>query len=59
MQFILLLDKLSKSMQMDKQTDFILLDFSKDFDKVAHGNLILKLHHYGIRGDTLKWFWDF
>ena len=46
-------------MQMGKQTDLILLDFSKAFDKVAHDKLLLKLHHYGIRGDTLKWIEDF
>ena len=40
---------------MGKQTDLILLDFSKAFDKVAHEKLIQKLHHYGIRRDTLKW----
>ena len=40
-------------MQMGKQTDHIL--FSKAFDKVTHEKLPLKLHHYGIRGDTLKW----
>ena len=48
-------------MQMGKQTDLILLDFSKAFDKVAHEKLLLKVHQYGIRGDTLKWirdFWD-
>ena len=32
----------------------ILLDFSKAFDKVAHEKILLKLHHYGIRRDTLK-----
>ena len=32
----MLIDELSKTMQMDKQTDLILLDFSKAFDKVAH-----------------------
>ena len=42
-------------MQMGKQTDLILLDFSKAFDKVAHEKLLLKLHQYGIRGDTLNW----
>ena len=54
-QLIMLIDELSKTMQMGKQTDLILLDFSKAFDKVAHEKLIQKLHHYGIRGDTLKW----
>jgi hypothetical protein len=34
--------------------DAILLDFSKAFDKVPHERLLLKLHHYGIRGLTLQ-----
>ena len=46
-------------MQMGKQTDLILLDFSKAFDKVAHEKLLLKLNHYGIRGHTLKWIKGF
>ena len=54
-QLIILVDELSKSMQMGKQTDLILLDFSKAFDKVAHEKLLLKLHHYCIRGDILNW----
>ena len=58
-QLIMLIDELAKNMQMGKQTDLILLDFSKAFDKVAHEKLLLKLHHYGIRGDTLKWKKDF
>ena len=45
-------------MKMGKQTDLILLDFSKAFDKVAHEKLILKLHQCGIRGDTLKFKLD-
>ena len=59
-QLIMLIDELAKNMQMGKQTDLILLDFNKAFDKVSHEKLLLKLHHYGIRGDTLKWkktFW--
>ena len=55
----MLIDELAKNMQMGKQTDLILLDFSKAFDKVAHEKLLLKLHHYGIRGDTQKWIKDF
>ena len=51
----MLIDELAKNMQMGKQTDLILLNFSIAFDKVAHEKLLLKLPHYGIRGDTLKW----
>ena len=36
------------------QTDVILLDFCKAFDKVSHRLLLHKLHHYGIRGSTFK-----
>ena len=59
MQLIMLVDELAKNMQMGKQTDLILQDFSKAFDKVAHEKLLLKLHQYGIRGDTLNWIKDF
>ena len=45
-------------MQMGKQTDLILLDFSKAFDKVAHEELISKFHFYGVRGKTLSWVKD-
>ena len=31
------------------------MDFSKAFDVVHHGRLLLKLSHYGIRGNTLQW----
>ena len=48
-------------MQTGFQTDLILLDFSKGFDKVAHEKLLLKLHYYGIciREDVLKWIKNF
>ena len=42
-----------------KQLDVILLDFSKAFDKVPHRRLLLKLHHYGIRGTTQQWIAHF
>ena len=58
-QLIMVVDELAKNMQMGKQIDLILLDFSKAFDKVAHEKLLLKLHQYGIRGDTLNWIKDF
>ena len=40
---------------MEKQTDLILLDFSKAFDKVNHLKLLYKLSTFGITGNTLKW----
>ena len=55
----MLLDELLKGMQSGKQTDLILLDFSKAFDKVAHEKLLFKLHHYGIEGGTLRWIKSF
>ena len=58
-QLIMLVDELAKNMQMGKQTDLILLDLSKAFDKVAHEKFLLKLHQYSIRGDTLNWIKDF
>ena len=51
----MLVDDLFKSIYKKKQTDLILLDFSKAFDKVSHEKLALKLHDYGIRGPALKW----
>ena len=55
----MLVDELSKSMQPGKQTDLILLDFSKALDKVDQEKLLLKLHFYGIRGNVLNWIKDF
>ena len=39
------------------QTDSILLDFCKVFDKVSHRLLLHKLDHYGIRGPIFHLFW--
>ena len=38
-----------------RQTDVIVMDFAKAFDKVAHKRLLYKLDFYGIRGSTHKW----
>ena len=38
-----------------KQTDMIIMDFAKAFDKVPHRRLLYKLGYYGIRGSTHKW----
>ena len=37
-----------------KQTDLIIMDFAKSFDKVTHRRLLHKLEYYGIRGSTHK-----
>ena len=37
------------------QTDAILLDFAKAFDKVPHKRLLSKLTSYGITGNTHNW----
>ena len=39
-----------------KQTDLIIMEFAKAFDKVPDRRLLHKLHYYGIRGSTYKWF---
>ena len=38
-----------------KQTDLIIMDFAKAFDKVPHRRLLYKLDFYGIRGSTHRW----
>ena len=35
------------------ETDLIVMDFSKAFDKVPHRRLLYKLDWYGVRGGTL------
>ena len=41
--------------QSHRQTDLIIMDFAKAFDKVRHRRLLYKLHYYGIRGSTHQW----
>ena len=52
-QLVMLVDEIAKNMQTGKQTDLILLDFSKAFDNVAHEKLISKLHFRGIRSQAV------
>ena len=54
-QLTMLIEEIQQNLSDGKQTDVILLDFSKAFDKVSHEKLIHKLHGYGIRGETLSW----
>ena len=58
-QLILTVQDLATNIDSSGQTDVILLDFSKAFDKVPHERLLYKLNYYGIRGENLKWIKDF
>jgi hypothetical protein len=53
-QLILTIQDLAAGLNSKSQIDAILLDFSKAFDKVPHERLTAKLHHYGVRGNTLS-----
>jgi len=48
-----------KSLKHAKQTDVIIMDFAKAFDKVHHERLLKKLDFYGIRGRPLLWIRNF
>ena len=50
-----LVEDLARNLTSGKQTDLILLDFSKAFDKVNHLKLLYKLQINGVRGKTLGW----
>ena len=48
-QLIMTTDDLARGLDEMQQTDAVLLDFSKAFDKVTHQRFLLKLQHYGVR----------
>ena len=58
-QLIGLVEDLSRNLIQGHQTDLILLDFSKAFDKVNHLKLLYKLHQHGIQDNTLQWVKSF
>ena len=57
LQLLLTVHDLALSLNDKAQTDCILLDFSKVFDKVSHKFLLLK--YYGITGETINWIQSF
>ena len=56
MALMVLTDKLIKSLENGEFVIGVYLDFSKAFATVDHEILLSKLSHYGIRGNSLKWF---
>ena len=48
-----------KNLSSGQQTDIVIMDFAKAFDKVSHWRLAVKLKNYGITGSTNKWIEDF
>ena len=46
---------LSENMYDGHQTDVLIMDFSKAFDKVGHQRLLSKLQRYDITGQTHRW----
>ena len=49
-------DNILEELEKKNMVAGIYLDLSKAFDTVDHNILLHKLHHYGIRGQPLKWF---
>ena len=58
-QLIGTVNNIAENMNAGKQTDVILLDFAKAFDKVPHVCLCHKLSHLGINGPLLEWIKNF
>ena len=58
-QLVTLCHELADSLDKNKQTDMVILDFSKAFDRFPHQRLLIKLRHYGIQGTTFQWIQSF
>jgi hypothetical protein len=54
-QLLITIDDITRNMEEGDQTDIILLDFAKAFDKVPHDRLLHQMEFYGVRQNTLEW----
>ena len=50
---------LAQSADKNIQTDIIIMDFTKAFEKVLHRHLLYKLTYYGVNNNALHWIADF
>ena len=58
-QLVEFLHDLAVNCHEGKQTDVLVMDFSKAFDKVGHERLLEKIASYGITGLTKQWIRQF
>jgi hypothetical protein len=58
-QIISLVHQLAQINDQNIQTDLIIMDFAKAFDKVPHKRLISKLKFYGISDQITNWITSF
>ena len=58
-QLLEFIDDVTLNMENGKQTDILVMDFFKAFDKVSHSLLLHKLHYYDIQGELNSWIQNF
>ena len=51
--------EIADSLDQGQQTDVIVMDFSKAFDKVDHHKLVHKMKHMGVNPYITTWIKDF
>ena len=51
--------EIADSLDQGQQTDVIVMDYSKAFDKVDHHKLVHKLKHMGVNPHIITWIKDF
>ena len=58
-QLLQFVSDINENLESKQQTDLLIMDFSKAFDKVGHQRLLRKLDFYGIKGTTNRWIASF
>ena len=53
------MSSISQSNNQNIQSDIVIMDFAKTFDKVSHQHLLYKLNYYGISCNAYDWISDF